>query len=221
MLGIGNVSNMVVIIRLFLKKNKEQGPKLNKADGESIKGFPKESNFYGNGVLIVVNRKGSHSINKVRQRMYSTSTSAANEKLSGKELLSKLKVFNDKYYDLYKLLYDEDFLLGAYHSMKSKPGNMTPGIDNETFDGMSLKKISNLAKELKNESFKFKPSKRIFIPKKNGKTRPLGIPCTIDKIVQKAMAILLNLIFEPEFSQHSHGFRPNRSTHTAMRELTT
>jgi len=217
----GNVNCIVVIITLYLiKKYKEQCPKFNKSIEESIKGFPKGSNSYGNGALIVGNKKGSHIITKVGQRMYSTSTLAANkEKLSGGELLSKLRVRDGKYFDLYKILCDEDFLFGAYHSIKSKPGNMTEGVDKETFDGISKDKFKNLSEELRSERFKFKPSKRVFIHKTNGKTRPLGIPSPIDKIVQKAMAILLELVFETTFSNNSHGFRPNRGTHTALRQI--
>jgi retron-type reverse transcriptase len=196
-------------------------------------GFPKERDFYartrvlhhnhvlwGNGVLVVGNRLGSPSITKVRQQFLSTSTSANNDKyITGKVWLSKLRVREGKYLDLYKLICTEEFLFGCYYSIKSNPGNMNPGIDNETFDGISKEYISKLAKSLKDESFKFKPARRIFIPKRNGQLRPLGIPSPRDKIVQKAMALVLSLIYEPIFSDLSHGFRPNRSTHTALREI--
>ena len=214
-----NVAYIVVIITQYPLGYKKHRPKIIKSRGELIQGFPKGSNSYGNGALILGNRKGSHSITKVGQRTYSTSTRAVNEKFNGRDLLSKVRVLNGKYYDLYKLLCDEDFLFGAYYSIKSNPGNMTPGTDKETFDGISKAKIAKLAAELKNESFKFKPSKKVFIPKANGKTIPLGIPSPMDKIVQKAMAILLELVFELNFSNYSHGFRPNRGCHTAMRQL--
>lgn len=220
-----NVNCIVVIITQYLiKKYKEQWPKIKKSSEESIKGFPKGINSYGNGVLIVGNKKGSHLITKVGQRMYSTSTLAANKEklsLSGGELLSKLRVRDGKYFDLYKHLCDEDFLFSVYHSIKSKPGNMTEGVDKETFDGISKEKFKNVSAELRSERFKFKPSKRVFIPKTNGKTRPLGLitPSPMDKIVQKAMAILLELVFETTFSNNSHGFRPNRGTHTALRQI--
>lgn len=76
-----------------------------------------------------------------------------------------------------------------------------------------------MSEDLKNETFRFKPSRRIFIPKANGKTRTLGIPSPMEKIVQKAMATLLELVFELDLSNNSHGFRSNRGTHTAMRQL--
>jgi len=84
--------------------------------------------------------------------------------------------------------------MGAYYSIRSNPGNLTHGTGNETFVGISKAKIAKLAKELKNESLKFKASKRVFRPKPKGKTRPLGIPSPMDKIVKKARAILLELV---------------------------
>jgi group II intron reverse transcriptase/maturase len=102
---------------------------------------------------------------------------------------------------------------------------MTPGADCQTLDGFSFsfsfskRKLAKLAEELKTENFQFKPSKRIWIHKANGKMRPLGIPTLVDKIIQKAMALILELIYEPTFSELSHGFRPNRGCHTAMRQI--
>jgi nicotine oxidoreductase len=219
MLTIGNVEGIVVVITQYSEEYLEQRPKVIKPERESIKGFPNGSNSYGDGVSIVDNGKGSHSIIKVRQRMYSTSAFAANEKYSGRDVLSKLRILNGKYFDLYKIICDENFLFGCYFSIKSNSGNMTPGVDGETFDGISQKKIAKLAWMLKNESFRFKPSKRIFIPKANGKIRPLGIPSPMDKIVQKGMSSLLEIIFEPKFSNNSHGFRPKRNSHTALRQI--
>ena len=216
-----NIRNIAAIITSRISKYTKHEPKTNNTNGESIKGFPKGSNSYGNGAPILGNRKGSHSITKVGQRKLSTSAIAVKDPryLNGGDLLSKMKVRNGKYYGLYKLICDEDVLFGAYHSMKSNPGHMTPGVDGQTLDGMSDNKIARLAQDLRNESFQFKPSKRVWIPKANGKIRPLGIPSPIDKIVQKAMAIILQLIYEPEFSQFSHGFRPKRGCHTAMRQI--
>ena len=217
----GNIRNIAAIITSRIFNYTKHEPKTNNTNGESIKGFPKGSNSYGNGVLILGNRKGSHLITKVGQRSLSTSAIAVKDPryLNGGDLLLKMKVRNGKYYGLYKLICDEDVLFGAYHSMKSNPGNMTPGVDDQTLDGMSKSQISRLASDLRREIFQFKPSKRVWIPKTNGKMRPLGIPSPVDKIVQKAMAILLQLIYEPEFSKFSHGFRPKRGCHTAMRQI--
>jgi hypothetical protein len=198
----------------------KQRPKIDSTNRESMKGFPKGGNSYGDGAPILGKRKGSLPISKVGQRAFSTSTYAANEKfISGGELLSKMKVLNGKYYGLYKLICNENLLFGAYHEIRSNTGNLTTRSDGQTLDGFSTKKIRKLILELNNETFQFKPSERIWIPKANGKLRPLGKPTPLDKIVQKAMALLLELIYEPEFSQFSHGFRPNRGCHTAMKQL--
>lgn len=120
---------------------------------------------------------------------------------------------------LYELLMDKKLYIKAYNKIKSIPGNMTPGTDNETLDGMSLNWIGKTIEEMKSEKFQFKPSRRIFIPKKNGKLRPIGIPNPRDKIIQEVMRMILEKIYEPLFLDYSHGFRPGRSCHTALREV--
>jgi retron-type reverse transcriptase len=90
---------------------------------------------------------------------------------------------------------------------------MTPGIVPTTLDGMNLGEFTKIKDSLKDESFNFKPGRRIKIPKSNGGTRPLII--ARDKIVQEAMRIILNAIYEPMFLKSSHGFRPSKSCHTA------
>ena len=81
---------------------------------------------------------------------------------------------------------------------------MTPGTDNKTLDGISPEFFTKLSKDIRSEKFQFKPTQRLYIPKPNGKMRPLGIPSPRDKIVQKAMELVLNLIFEPRFLDTSH-----------------
>ena len=78
--------------------------------------------------------------------------------------------------DLYRLLYKTDLYVVAYEKIKSAPGNMTPGTDGVTLDGFSMDVIDDIVATLRDESFQFKPSRREFIPKANGKMRPLGIP---------------------------------------------
>jgi len=189
---------------------------------ESITGFPKGSNSYGDGVPILVTWKRVHPFNKVGQRTFSTKPVAAVPKtgyISGSDLESRLKMCNGKYYGLLKLVSNPDVLFGAYHNIKSKPGNMTPGTDNNTLDGISPEFFTKLSKDLRSDKFQFKPTRRMYIPKPNGKMRPLGIPSTRDKIVQKAMESILNLIFEPIFLDTSHGFRPYRSCHSALKQV--
>jgi len=125
--------------------------------------------------------------------------------------------------DLYRLLYKADLYILAYERIKSKPGNMTPGTDGETLDGFSMETIQTIIEEMRTEQFRFKPVRTTFIPKANGKMRRLGIPCVRDKVVQEAMRLILEAIYDspygPYFRETSHGFRPNHSCHTALREF--
>jgi nicotine oxidoreductase len=126
-------------------------------------------------------------------------------------------------HDLYRLLYKPDLYILAYERLKSKPGNMTPGTDGKTLDGYSLDQIHALIEELRTEQFHFHPVRTTFIPKANGKLRKLGIPCVRDKIVQEALRLILEAIYDSPYGSYfhnsSHGFRPNRSCHTALREF--
>src|SRR5437588_12736485 len=126
-------------------------------------------------------------------------------------------------HEIYRLMYKEDLYIVAYERIKSKPGNMTAGTDEETLDGFSLEVIREIIGEMKTEQFRFKPVRQEFIPKPNGKMRKLGIPCVRDKIVQEVIRLILEAIYDsprgPYFSDSSHGFRPQRSCHTALREF--
>jgi group II intron reverse transcriptase/maturase len=114
------------------------------------------------------------------------------------------------------IIADPGFLIHAYSLIKSNPGNMTPGVDRETLDKVNLNYFETLGREIGSGCFKFKPARRIDIPKPKGGTRPLNIASPRDKIVQSAMKIILEAIFEPHFSKFSHGFRSGRGTHTAI-----
>jgi group II intron reverse transcriptase/maturase len=198
------------------------GSKKYYAHKESTTGFPKGSNPYGDGVPILVTWKRVHPSKKVGQRTFSTTSAAAVPNygyISGSDLESRLKMRNGKYYDLLKLVSNPDVLFGAYHCINSKPGNMTPGTDNKTLDGISPEFFTKLSKDIRSEKFQFKPTRRLYIPKPNGNLRPLGIPSPRDKIVQKAMELVLNLIFEPRFLDTSHGFRPYRSCQSALKQV--
>ena len=121
--------------------------------------------------------------------------------------------------NLRAIIAEPGFLMYAYGLIKSNPGNMTPGVDNVTLDGIDLKFFDTLGRDIGSGRFKFKPARRIDIPKSNGGTRPLSIASPRDKIVQSAMKIILEAIFEPHFSNYSHGFRSGRGSHTAMFQL--
>ena len=117
---------------------------------------------------------------------------------------------------LYRILFNEEMYYLAYQRIYAKPGNMTQGADGETIDRMSLPRIEKLILSLKDESYSPQPSSRVHIPKKNGKTRPLGVPSFDDKLVQEVVRMVLEAIYEGHFEDTSHGFRPHRSCHTAL-----
>ncbi len=121
--------------------------------------------------------------------------------------------------DAYRLLYQRDFYLHAYGKLYRNNGAMTEGITQETVDGMSLEKIENIITLLRNEKYRWTPVRRTSIPKKNGKFRALGIPTWSDKLLQQVVKMILEAYYEPKFSTHSHGFRPERGCHTALREI--
>lgn len=121
-----------------------------------------------------------------------------------------------KYERLYRYLFSEEMFAVAYQRIYAKQGNMTPGTDGKTIDEMSLERIERLMVSLKDESYQPHPARRVYIPKKNGKKRPLGIPSFEDKLVQEVVRLLLEAIYEGHFEGTSHGFRPHRSCHTAL-----
>ena len=121
-----------------------------------------------------------------------------------------------KYERIYRILFNEEMFMLAYEKIKSKPGNMTAGTDGKTIDGTTLNRIGKIIDKLKDESYQPKPARRVYIPKKNGKKRPLGIPSFEDKLVQEVVRMILEAIYEGHFEKTSHGFRPQRSCHTAL-----
>lgn len=121
-----------------------------------------------------------------------------------------------KYERLYRYLFSEEMFAVAYQRIYAKQGNMTPGTDGKTIDEMSLERIERLIVSLKDESYQPHPARRVYIPKKNGKKRPLGIPSFEDKLVQEVVRLLLEAIYEGHFEGTSHDFRPHRSCHTAL-----
>ena len=126
---------------------------------------------------------------------------------------------NYTYKRLYRNFYNIDLFLQAYQNIYANTGNMTKGIDNQTISAMSLERINKIIDSLKDESYSPTPTKRVYIPKKNGKLRPLGIPSIDDKPVQEVCRMLLNFIYDESFEDTSYGFRDNRSCHTALRQI--
>jgi RNA-directed DNA polymerase len=121
--------------------------------------------------------------------------------------------------NLYSLLCNEVWLRVAHHAVNTNQGRETAGIDGMTmsnFNGDLERNLKSLQEQLKARIFEPVPVKRVYIPKKNGKKRPLGIPTIHDRIVQEALRMILEPIWEADFSVNSYGFRPNRSTYDAM-----
>lgn len=138
-------------------------------------------------------------------------------------LLSSLqKHSSDRSYTferLYRNLYNHELFALAYQNIYASQGNMTKGTDGKTIDAMSLNRIDGIIASLKDESYQPQPSRRTYIPKKNGKMRPLGIPSIDDKLVQECVRLLLEAVYEDGFAKTSHGFRPNHSCHTALSQV--
>ena len=120
---------------------------------------------------------------------------------------------------LYRQLFNPALFLMAWGRIYANDGAMTSGINGETADGMSLAKIGRIIDALRCERYRFQPVKRVYIPKKNGKKRPLGLPSWSDKLVGEVVRILLEAYYESRFSGRSHGFRPGRGCHTALTEV--
>jgi group II intron reverse transcriptase/maturase len=120
---------------------------------------------------------------------------------------------------LFQKLYNIELWLLAYQSIAPKPGNMTAGVDGKTIDGAGLKLITDLIADLKASRYTPHPVRRTYIPKANGKLRPLGIPSFQEKLLQTVVKLILEAIYEPTFSNMSHGFRPQRSCHTALEQI--
>ena len=140
------------------------------------------------------------------------------------EILTKLQENSKKNHDevftrLYRYLLRPDIYYVAYQHLYSNKGAGTKGVTDDTADGFSEIYIENIIDALKNEMYQPKPVRRTYIKKSNGKMRPLGLPVFTDKLIQEAIRMILEAIYEPIFSDYSHGFRPARSCHTALAQI--
>ena len=179
-------------------------------------GSPDGRKFWGDGGSVVARAylaKGS--------RVISTKASLP----AGFEKLGKLREVNTKNTlhintKILDLMTDTDILIAAYTKLNSSPGNITPVTDSETLDSFNKGWFDKLKKDLRTNAFQFRPASRIEIPTASGiGTLPLSIEAPRDKNVQGAMLLVLEAIFEPQFTKHSHGFRPGRSCHSALGEI--
>lgn len=200
-------------------------------------GLPKESNLYGNGRFIVLDRKLEGSLlmteypplilgKQEGTRFYSSSSGSRLGNFPGLDKLEELRLNSNnisQFNDIYSLMLDYDLHVAAYQKVKSNKDSITSGVDEETLYGISAEAIRETISQLKDHSFKFRPSRRELIPKANGKMRPLGIPSLRDKVVQQVIVMILEAIWDSEkkaiFLNSSHGFRRGRGTHTALKEI--
>jgi group II intron reverse transcriptase/maturase len=140
------------------------------------------------------------------------------------EILEKINQNSNKNKDevftrLYRYLLRADLYYIAYKNLYANNGAATKGVNDDTADGFSERKVEKIIKSLADGTYSPKPSRRTYIAKANGKLRPLGIPTFTDKLVQEVLRMILEAVYEPVFSVYSHGFRPNKSCHTALKDL--
>src|SRR2546428_7030492 len=121
--------------------------------------------------------------------------------------------------DVYRQLYNPDMYLRSYAKLYSNDGAMTPGITEKTMDEMSKEKIAKIIEAIRYERWQWTPVRRVLLDKPKGGKRPLGMPTWSDKMVQEVVRSILEAYYEPQFSEHSHGFRPKRGCHTALTEI--
>lgn len=193
-------------------------------------GWPKGRESYGHGVIVVVGgsydplvecRRAAYRAKRVTGNLI-VRYSEVREMRNAETILSIIRKRGKcelPVRDVYRLLYQKDLYLRAYGKLYRNDGAMTEGATSETVDGMSLKKIDTIIDALRYERYRWTPVRRIFISKKNGKSRPLGLPTWSDKLLQEVIRLILDAYYEPQFSNHSHGFRTKRGCHTALQEV--
>ena len=133
--------------------------------------------------------------------------------------LSTLSRSDKRINGLHRLLRSPYLFERAYDRISRNKGARTPGIDGETFAGVMPEMLADIARRVADGSYRSRPVRRVYIPKANGKTRPLGIPTVEDRLVQEAVRGILEAIYEPVFHDTSHGFRPRLSCHTALERI--
>lgn len=136
------------------------------------------------------------------------------------DVIRKASANGNQITDCYKLMYRKELWIKAYAKLAPNPGNLTRSTDSQTIDGFNLKLVDELIEALRQGKFRFSPVRRAYIPKKNKREkRPLGVPSFKDKLVQEVMRMILENIYEPVFSENSHGFREGHSCHTALSQI--
>jgi len=166
---------------------------------------------------------GGDSVRESGRKCFSSVTNIIGLPCVGLEELKKVNKENLKHINnrLIHIVSDVNTLILAYEYIKSNPGNSTPGVSPTTLDKIDLKWFHNVSSKLKAGKYSFSPARRSYIPKPGNKEkkRPLTISSPRDKIVQKAILFILEAIYEPSFLDYSHGFRPGKGTHTALKDI--
>lgn len=183
------------------------------------------NSLHGYGVLVVVRDRESllhgegEQLTSYKTQMKGAKCLMQNSEIVLYNLSKQAKNENYVFNKIYRNLYNKDLYYRAYANIYANKGSATKGIDDSTADGFGDELIEELIEKLKDESYQPKPVRRIYIPKKDGKKRPLGIPTFKDRILQEIVRMILEAIYEPNFSNNSHGFRPKRSCHTALTQI--
>lgn len=141
---------------------------------------------------------------------------------TAEQILSAIRKLGEKRLPLtrvYRCLFNEELFLAAYGKLYRNQGALTPGTTNDTVDGMSRARIRTIIEQLRFERFHPRPARRIYITKKSGGQRPLGLPNFSEKLVQEVLRMILEAYYEPRFRDSSHGFRPSRGCHTALQAI--
>ena len=155
-----------------------------------------------------------------RSKSEKVDTEHSNNQILEQLVNSKYNKNTKKYHKLINIILNEDFLEKCYLRIKSKPGNSTPSSDGETLDGINLRWFQNVSNAIKDGTYKPKPSRVVYIPKKNSKEkRRLVINSPRDKIIQEGFRGILSMIYDHTFSEYSYGFRQNRGAHNAIRHI--
>src|SRR5216683_2953966 len=135
------------------------------------------------------------------------------------EALGEISKQGKRINGLFRLMENPIFWHEAYANIYSNEGATTHGVDDITLDGFSEERVASIITRLKSGDYRFQPTRRVYVPKPNGKKRPLGISSGDDKLVQEVVRMILERIYEPLFENSSHGFRPGRSPHTALQQI--
>jgi group II intron reverse transcriptase/maturase len=195
---------------------------LDTSDGTGIWDHPPRREAQGDGAAIVLRERESRLHGKGRQ-VSGDPLGEVREMRNAETILGIIHARGRQglpLEDVYRQLYNPQLYLHAYGRIYRNKGAMTPGSTDETVAGMSLAKIASLIDDLRHERYRWQPVRRVYIEKKpSNKKRPLGVPTWSDKLRQEVIRLMLEAYYEPQFSQYSHGFRPQRGCHTALREI--